>query len=511
MSILFLLFLLYIVAPVTILIVLILWLRKIQRTKIAAVTYAENQKPFDRYVSIWESIKMMRQDKSRHFGLKHLDLAKKYDFKPYMTFTGPLSYIHISTVEDAKRVLLDLKGYEKGRAKTPFMNRFIGDNVAVLNGEDWTRHREIINSAFANVDTFAPVFNQKVIKCLDIIDKASSGNEKTMKVTTNITKLTLDILGAASFGFEFNYMEGASDTKFSNYKYIEAYHYIMKNGHDIFAMIFGEPYAKLPLQKHKKMNQCLDLMNELVYDLIAESKKKWEQSDTPDNLTLMDLMVTSTDAHGSKLSEKELKDNVLLFFLAGHETTATGLCFSLFALASYPEWQQKLRQEIEQVLGSDYKNKTVTKADLEKLEVFQAFHNEVLRLWPPVSILTYRILTKSSETLGDIKIRKGQRVNIHPLNVHRNPEYWDNPEEFNPDRFLKKDKKRPHFAFMPFGLGPRLCIGNNFSLLEQKIFLVHTLLRYDIKMDPNYKMRFGGAGPLLVADPHFQVELTPRE
>jgi len=200
------------------------------------------------------------------------------------------------------------------------------------------------------------------------------------------------------------------------------------------------------------------------------------------------------------LSRVELISNIFGLFIAGHETTATALSAVSNLMRAYPDLQEKLFLEMNEHIGTE---KVPTLEELEKLTYLNQFLEESLRLYVS-GILPTRKATEDI-VYKDIIIPKGVTVGINISAIHENPNYWENPEEFDPDRFSVENKKgRNNFAYMPFSLGPRQCIGNTFSLIEQKLFVVRLLQKFRVlnpksfpPLDVKQKIRF--AQPLYIA------------
>jgi len=175
------------------------------------------------------------------------------------------------------------------------------------------------------------------------------------------------------------------------------------------------------------------------------------------------------------LTMQEILGNAMIFILAGFQTTADTLLFTFYELAMYPELQQRLYEEIESICDTD----ELEIDQIQQLKFLDCCINETLRLYP-VAIRFDREATKDI-TIQGIPIKKGSAVTVSPWVVHRDPEYWPNPLEFDPDRFLPENSvDRPSSAFLPFGLGNRACIGNRLALLEMKVAVIQTLKKYRI-------------------------------
>jgi cytochrome P450 len=236
-------------------------------------------------------------------------------------------------------------------------------------------------------------------------------------------------------------------------------------------MFFCPWVSKLPITP-KPIQDYLDGLDTLKGFL--EEMIKTHKS-ISDNSILSKLLEAGDSSE--LLSDKEIISNVWLFFLAGHETTAVAFAWELNCLRNYPDIQEKLYEEIIRVIGED----TIPKEeDLVKLQYMDCFIDEVFRLHSPVGALATR---EASEDVKykDMIIPKGTRVGINFYLLHRNPEHWDEPSKFDPERFrLENRKGRNHYLHVPFSIGPRQCIGNTFSLIEQKLFLTRFLQKYRV-------------------------------
>ncbi|KAH0818822.1 hypothetical protein GEV33_003969 [Tenebrio molitor] len=192
-----------------------------------------------------------------------------------------------------------------------------------------------------------------------------------------------------------------------------------------------------------------------------------------------------TDDHG-KIEEKaltlnELSAQAFVFFIAGFETSSTTMTFALYEIATNPDVQEKLRKEINSVLAN-HEGKLTYAAMMEMSYMEKVLH-ETLRKYPPLPILT-RVCTKDYTVPNTtIKIKKGDMVGISTQALHNDPEYYPDPEKFDPERFSEENKKtRPDFTWIPFGEGPRLCIGLRFGMLQSKVGLTALLKNYKIKL-----------------------------
>jgi len=183
----------------------------------------------------------------------------------------------------------------------------------------------------------------------------------------------------------------------------------------------------------------------------------------------------------SSFSEEQLENNLFLFFIAGHETTAAALSWALYLLARHPDVQKRVQDELDSVLKGNH----VDNDSVKELWYLDMVIKEVLRWGSPIAIIVSR---KAQEDIQIDKyvIPKDTPIALGIHAVHHHPEFWPNPEVFDPERFAPNKATKQHpFAFLPFSLGRRVCIGNNFSLLEQKIFLSTLLQKFTISVPPN--------------------------
>ena len=214
-----------------------------------------------------------------------------------------------------------------------------------------------------------------------------------------------------------------------------------------------QPHKKIWYHLKGEVRESLSLVKEsraIINAIIEERRASKEFHDD-----LLDMLLHSEYEDGSKMTNDQLIDEILILFVAGHETTANALTFTLFLLANHSEVLKKVKDE-------------ATRFDTENLS-FQSFATlqytkqcieESMRLYPPAWI-TDRVALKD-ESIGEFKIEKDTMIGVSIYEMHRNPKYWKSPETFNPDRFSEINRKSTYQYYMPFGAGPRLCIGNNF-------------------------------------------------
>jgi cytochrome P450 len=204
------------------------------------------------------------------------------------------------------------------------------------------------------------------------------------------------------------------------------------------------------------------------------------------------------------MSDKQLRDEIMTIFLAGHETTANALTWGLYLLSQYPEVEKKYLEEINRVL----EGKTPTLEDMRNMPYLTQIIHEVLRLYPPAWILGRTAM--EDDFIDGYLVKKGNNILISPYQVHRDKNFWENPNDFIPERFTPEKMKDLHkFVYFPFGGGPRFCIGNNFAMIEMQLIFAMIGQKYKLTLQPDFKVELD---PLITLRPKYgmKMNLIPR-
>jgi len=237
------------------------------------------------------------------------------------------------------------------------------------------------------------------------------------------------------------------------------------------------PIARyLPTPSMIALRHAVGQLEQTVYDIIAARR-----ASSADSGDLLSMLMNVRDEDGSGMSDKQLRDEVLTFLLAGHETTALALSWTWYLLSKHPEIEQKLHAELHRVLGG----RSPEFADLSALAYTDRVIKESMRLYPPAWSLA-RTAIEDFELRG-YKIPAGANIVMSQWIMHRNPKYFPDPEKFNPDRWLDPAmQKLPRFVYFPFGGGPRQCIGNMFALMETTLLLATMAQRFQLRILPDH-------------------------
>lgn len=366
----------------------------------------------------------------------------------------------ISEPEIIKYILqTNNKNYRKARA-TQILGEVIGQGLLTSEGEVWLRQRRLIQPAFhrnklAELTKIMILESQQWIKELE---QKTGQNINFSRETMNVTlSIVCKSLFSSAIALEsLDKIENAIRS-LSEYVILR----VRKPIHLFFLRLSGQ------MGFYKKQSGLLD---EIVYNIIEQRKK--EQKNYVDLLGMM--METIDEETGEKaFTDKQLRDETMILFLAGHETSANALAWAVFLISQHPEIEQKMLQEFAEVLDKQ----ELSFENVQKLTYTEQVIKEVLRLYPPAWVMSRESL--SGDQIQRLKVPKGMYLYLFIYGVHHDPEFWPLPEKFDPERFNKEnEKKELPFSYFPFGGGPRLCIGNNFAMLEMKVVLALLLMNF---------------------------------
>ena len=393
-----------------------------------------------------------------------------------------------------------LKSSEPKDRSYDLMGPWLGEELLTSAGKRWARDRRLLTRGF-HFDIlrgYLPVYNEAVGVMLDQWAEVSRHDgEQTINVSQCSKLLTLDVILRCIMSYESHCQtENAGKDVL---EYVEAVlgaaQALLKryyNPHQHFDLIF-------PLTANgRQFYRCRAICHRLSQRLIAERRKALsglghqasgveaeemiKKKTSRKYLDFLDILLTVRDEDGNGLSDKEIQEQVDTFLFEGHDTTASALQWTLYYLAAHPDLQEKCRQEVQGCLD---KNKELSYESLTKLQYLTQFVKESMRLSGTVPYIGRR-LTKPMEIDGHL-LPVGTEITISILGIHRHPDVWDKPLEFDPDRFsLENSAKRHPYAFVPFSAGPRNCIGQQLAMDELKTVISLALLRFRLTLKADY-------------------------
>jgi cytochrome P450 len=238
---------------------------------------------------------------------------------------------------------------------------------------------------------------------------------------------------------------------------------------------------RLPTPGHRRYFNAVSEIDRVVFRIIGERR-----ASGTDEGDLLSMLLQAQDEDGSQMSDAQLRDEVMTLFLAGHETTALALSWSWYLLATHPEAEQKFHAELEEVLGANG-HRTPEVADLPKLKYTEMIAKEAMRLYPPAYAVGREAIEETE--IGGFRVPRNTQLFAFQWVTHRDPRYFDRPDEFDPDRWATDSiQNLPKYAYFPFGGGPRQCIGNYFAMMEVVLLMATIGQRFKFSLDEGHKV-----------------------
>ncbi|XP_053350729.1 cytochrome P450 4A6-like isoform X2 [Clarias gariepinus] len=365
-----------------------------------------------------------------------------------------------------------------------FLIPWIGQGLLVNDGQKWFRHRRLLTPGF-HYDILKPYVKLMTDSANVMLDKwevyARTG--QTFELFQHVSLMTLDSIMKCAFSYQSN-----CQTERSN-PYIKAVYELcdlvnlrflaFPYQNDIIFHLspHGYRYRKACRIAHTHTDKVISQRKEFL------NKKNQNDGEEKRYLDFLDILLCAQDEHQQGLSNEDIRAEVDTFMFEGHDTTASGISWIFYSLACNPEHQHKCREEIQQVLmGKD----TIEWEDLSKIPYTTMCIKESLRMYPPVPGMG-RKLSQPITFFDGRTAPAGLLIAISIYGIHHNPAVWENPEVFNPLRFLPENstERSPH-AFVPFSAGPRNCIGQNFAMNEMKLAVALTLKKYVLIKDADH-------------------------
>ncbi|KAL1355702.1 hypothetical protein HN51_007696 [Arachis hypogaea] len=436
----------------------------------------------------------------------------------YKLAFGPKAFVVVSDPIVARHILRENAfSYDKG-VLADILEPIMGKGLIPADLDTWKQRRRVIAPGFhasyleAMVKIFRTCSERTISKINQLLEQEGNDGQKLIELDleAEFSNLALDIIGLGVFNYDFGSVTKESPVIKAVYGTLfEAEH----------RSTFYIPYWKVPLASYivprqRKFQSDLKVINACLDELIRNAKESRQETDVEklqqrDYLNLKDasLLRFLVDMRGADVDDRQLRDDLMTMLIAGHETTAAVLTWATFLLSQNPDKMRKAQAEVDSVLGTG----TPTYESLKKLQYIRLIVVESLRLYPQPPLLIRRSL-KPDVLPGGYKgdkdgyaIPAGTDVFLSVYNLHRSPYFWERPDEFEPERFLVQrtneqiegwagfDPSRSlgalypneiisDFAFLPFGGGPRKCVGDQFALMESTVALAMLLQNFDVQL-----------------------------
>jgi cytochrome P450 len=392
---------------------------------------------------------------------------------------GPFPGIVANTPELVHSVLVEhAYDFDKGEPQHNAFRPTLGNGLFISEGEYHRQQRRLI----------APSFQPRSIiayaAAMGAYSEQAQGawkDEAIIDIGREMTGITMSIVGKVLFDAdvftEADELGAAMNT-------------ILEQVTHTLSKLFPIPF-NWPTARNFRAKRAIAVLRSRIQQMIDDRLSSAEERND-----FLSILLDTREEGGGRMTNEQIGDEALILFAAGHETTATALTWAWYLLATHPGIYEKVQQEVDRVL----KGRTPSYSDLAQLPYTLQVFKETMRLYPPAYIIM-RVALHDLD-LNGYPVRKGQAVLSSPYLLHHNARYFSDPEKFDPDRFTaENEKKLPRLAYMPFGAGPRICIGNHFAMMEGHLLLATLAQRVTFELMP---------GPQVVPDPSKTITLRPR-
>ncbi len=343
------------------------------------------------------------------------------------------------------------------------LRRVLGNGLLTSEGEFWRRQRKLVQPAFHHerIAAYTEVMVAYTERML-----ASWKDGQGLDVHEAMMRLTLDIVAKTLFDTDVS--REAEDVG-------AALQFLMGKFMRQAAFAFLLP-ASIPIPTTRRLRRAVGQLDKVIYEIIRRRRASGTMSGD-----LLSVLLQAQDDEGLSMTDRQLHDEIMTLFLAGHETTANALSWTWLLLGQHPEVEEKLVEELQRVLGG----RAPTASALPRLTYTEMVLREAMRLYPPVWVIGRRALAPFR--MGNYELPAETNVVMSQLITHRDAKYFPEPERFDPDRWRPNDPRNlslPRFAYFPFGGGPRVCIGAGFSMMEAVLLLATIAQKFKLTLVP---------------------------
>lgn len=403
--------------------------------------------------------------------------SKYGPFAVYMLFHP--DHVHQVTVSSARQ-------FNKSSFYKRILSKYLGNGMLISDGEYWRRQRRLAQPAFHSkrISNYADIMVQYTERTMAAWEDGAQRD-----IAGEMMQLTLNVVAKTLFDADVT-----KDAKEVGVALTEILEFMNARGQALF------PTPEwLPTPHKLRQKRAADKLNAVLMPIIETRAASGE-----DKGDLLSMLLMTTDEEGTgQMSLQEVRDEAMTIFLAGHETTANALTWTFYLLSQHPEIAARLHQEVDTVL----QGRAPTMADLKQLPYTLMIIKEAMRMYPP--IWSFARQTTESVQIGEYTLPAGAEVFIYPYVTHHDARFFPDPMRFDPERFSEESEKQlPKFAYFPFGGGPRICIGNNFAMMEAQLVLATIASRYDLALTPDQKVE---PEALITLRPKYGMRMITRQ
>ncbi len=381
------------------------------------------------------------------------------------------------------------RNYSKNTFQYNLLGLAAGNGLLSSDGPRWLRQRRLAQPAFHR-ERIAAFCGLMADATLCMVERWNDVARRgaAFDIDAEMMQLALEIVGKALFQIDLSDRAHALV-----HSVLTALEHIIARGLNPFAL----PLT-MPTPGNRRFRRAIHTVDQAIYQLIAERRR--ENVDRGDLLSM--LLLARDEASGEGMSDQQIRDEIITFLIAGHETVASALTWTWYLLARHPEVEQKLQQELASVLGGS----APRMSDLPSLCYTSMVVDEAMRLYPPGWLMTRRALAE--DEIGGYRIPAGALMVISQYAMHRHAAFWPAPERFDPERFAPEHATtRPRYAFFPFGGGAHLCIGNQFALMEARVVVATVAQHFQLRLVPGHAV---AVSPLVTLRPKHGLHMRPE-
>jgi cytochrome P450 len=380
--------------------------------------------------------------------------------------------------------------FPKADRDIAILSKFLGNGLLTSGGDFHKKQRKLAQ----------PIFHHRRIQSYGhtmvdytnrLLDNWQDGESR--QICDDMMSLTMFIVSKTLF--DANMDDMASQTEMIGHAIDD----LQAISNDEYKSLYFWP-EWVPTRNNRRRKAARTVIYGTIDSLIAERRAAAVDGRVPDTGDLLSMLLLARDDEGQSMSDNQVRDELVTLFAAGHETTSNALAWSWYLISQHPVVEAKLHQEIDAVLNG----RLPTLEDLPDLPYTEMVLKEAMRLYPPAWTLNTRQAVEDT-IVSDYLVPKDRLIFVAPYVMHRRPEFFPEPERFDPQRFTPENEKAlPRYAYIPFGAGPRVCIGNAFAMMEAHLILATIAQRFRLELDPEQEVEIN---PLITLSPKYGLKM----
>lgn len=407
---------------------------------------------------------------------------------------GPYRAYLVASPDLAREVLVTQSSkLHKAQLDKQILRKFLGNGLLISDGDFHRRQRALAQPAFHTKRIQA--YGQVMVSYTERLLSQWQANH-VLAIDAEMMRLTMFIVAKTLFDADVSAEAESAG---------QAIQELQEAANREYKRSFSVPLW-IPTPNNRQFRRGAIILDDIIAQIIADRRAKAQDGEVEDTGDLLSMLLLARSEDGQPMSDHQVRDEAVTLFAAGHETTSNALTWTWYFLSLHPDVEAKLHAELEEELSG----RAPAVEDLNHLPYTQMVLKESMRLRPPAWILNGRVAIEDIE-LGGYHIPSGSILFISPYQMHRLPQYFPDPEHFDPERFRpEREKELPRYAYMPFGGGPRVCIGNAFAMMEAQLILATVAQHYRLTLEPDQEVELLPQITLSPKD-ELRMKVVPRE